>query len=328
MDVAPFAGERLEDTHESDDDAAGPEGQVLLDAEDGESPSHEEEVADSASPNEATSLESAELDFRPEEAEEAVVEEDFEAVSVVDGVENEALEADFEENFAEPPTPEEVWSSGEAEKTKESESDSQDRKSEPSVSGDSWEETEPVVQKEAREARDEPAPLRLAEPMNDLAVVVGWNAPSGWGGRYLRRIDDTQIAIGAGLAPLTLWGIKLSLIVRRAAESRQGFFQQASIGFSSGAENYEVLVVDENGSRTANFQKTGGRTLDLVLGYRWAVFSRSYAELLGGWSFNFRGTFLQRTGDGLVPLSEETRNEMEIQTPGGVILGLTFGWLL
>lgn len=170
--------------------------------------------------------------------------------------------------------------------------------------------------------------LRLAEPMNDLAVVVGWNAPSGWGGRYLRHVDDTRIAVGVGLAPLTLWGIKLSLIVRRGAGSRSGFFQQLSVGFSTGAENYEAVVLDENGARTASLRKTAGRTVDLVLGYRWEAFSSSYAELFAGWSLNFQGTFLQRTNETLVPLPEETRDELEIQTPGGIILGLTFGWLL
>lgn len=169
--------------------------------------------------------------------------------------------------------------------------------------------------------------FQLAEPMNDVALVVGWNAPSGWGGRYLRRIDDTQISVGIGLAPLTLWGIKLSLVVRRAAERRSGFFQQLSVGFSTGAESYEAVVMDENGAQTAVLRKTPGRTVDLVLGYRWGVFSNSYAELFTGWSFNFQGTFLQRTTDNLVPLPEQTRSELVIQTPGGVILGLTFGWL-
>lgn len=173
-----------------------------------------------------------------------------------------------------------------------------------------------------------PKPLRLVEPMNDIGLVIGWNAPSGWGGRYLRRVDDTPIAVGIGLAPLTLWGMKLSLIVRRAAESRFGFFQQVSVGFSTGAESYEAVVRSEDGAQTANLRKTPGRTLDLVLGYRWAVFSSSYAELIAGWSFNFKGTFLQQSDDELVLLPEETRNELAIQAPGGIVLGLTFGWRL
>lgn len=173
-----------------------------------------------------------------------------------------------------------------------------------------------------------PAPSLVLEtgPLNDLALVAGWNAPSGWGGRYLRRFPGTSLAAGAGLAPLTLWGIKLSLIVRRAPNFEHGFFQQISVGLSTGSDKEEEVLVDESGARAISLRKTPGRTLDFVVGYRWAVFTRSFAELFTGWSFNFQGTYLQNAEISKVPIPQSLREELDVRTPGGLVLGLSFGW--
>lgn len=171
-----------------------------------------------------------------------------------------------------------------------------------------------------------PSAAQEAPRLNDLGLDFGWNAPAGWGARYLRRIDGSGISVGVGFAPLTLWGMKLSFLFRHSSRAESGLFEQVSVAFLTGAERYEASVAEGEMARKAILKKTPGRTLDFAVGYRWRLFSSGYVEAASGWSFNFQGTFLQRTDEPLVELPDTLRDELELVTPGGVTLSLSAGW--
>ncbi len=171
-----------------------------------------------------------------------------------------------------------------------------------------------------------PAPAPKAEPLNDFALQLGWNAPAGLGGRYLRRIEGTGWEFGLGVALVTFWGSKLSVIARHQSDVAHGLYEQLSFGFTGGASNVtEPVVLPDGTSTAATFKRTPGRTLDCLAGYRFDL-TGSYVDLFLGASVNLQGTFLQ-TGRPLVEIDAATLAGLQLLEPGGLIWGASYGWL-
>lgn len=180
---------------------------------------------------------------------------------------------------------------------------------------------------------EQPAPaiakpaLPPPPPMNEFAFELGWNAPAGAGMRYMRQIEDTKFAIGAGFAPLTFWGVKLSFLARWAPSLWEGRYVQASLGLSTGADEAEQTLTDTSGATTtALFRKTPGRTLDLVVGYRFGRTS-TFLDIFGGYSLRLKGAALQLgTPDTLRTVDQAARDALDFQSPGGIVWGASYGW--
>ncbi len=180
-----------------------------------------------------------------------------------------------------------------------------------------------------------PAASRVhTEYLNDAGIEVGWNAPAEQGVRYLRRVEGSGWEFGLGAAFGTYWGPKLSLLARHQDDIERGFFEQASIGLMAGASGVKETVTSTEGKSTAaTFKRTPGRTFDFLVGYRvdlrktlLELLDSAYLDAFVGYSFNLQGTYFQ-TGSPLVQLDPSSRGSLSMQTPGGVIVGLSYGWL-
>lgn len=176
------------------------------------------------------------------------------------------------------------------------------------------------------ETKAKPAPK---ETRHELAVEIGWNAPAGWGFRYLFRIPKLPLSVGLGAALLTLWGPKLSVLARWSPRVDRGFFFQGSFAMSGGQRmELDVPVEQEGGGilmEKASLVFTPGRTLDVVGGWRWA-FGNGFLDVFGGYSVKLGGVALQDRTQSMVPLDDATRYALDLMSPGGLSWGLTWGW--
>lgn len=168
---------------------------------------------------------------------------------------------------------------------------------------------------------DAPRPTPAATPPLDLSLETGWNNAVGTGVRCLFVLPGTTWSAGGGLG-FTLWGPKLSLILRRAEQLESGAFFQAALGLTTGLADVAVPI----GGREGRFDYTPGRTIDLAYGTR-VAFGGGYAEFFLGYSVNLKGTVLQRpNADGeLLRLSEDDKASLLFGAPGGLGAGASWG---
>jgi hypothetical protein len=118
--------------------------------------------------------------------------------------------------------------------------------------------------------------------------------------------------------------MKWAVLVRHQSSFESGFFQQLSIGFSAGGETTTEQFKLTGRSETIALVRTEGRTLDGVLGYRWAIASWGI-EAFAGYSLRLRGTALQNLALTQLDVNEATRSALWIMQPGGISLGLAIG---
>lgn len=176
---------------------------------------------------------------------------------------------------------------------------------------------------------ESPKKAQPKETMHELAIEIGWNAPAGWGFRYLFRIPKTPVSVGLGAGLLTLWGPKVSVLARWSPKVESGPFFQGSFAMSGGSRGeVDVPVPLEGGGvsmEKASLVFTPGRTLDFVGGWRWA-FGNGFLDLFGGYSVKLGGVALQDRTQTMVELDETTRFALDLMSPGGISWGATWGW--
>jgi hypothetical protein len=166
----------------------------------------------------------------------------------------------------------------------------------------------------------EDAPI---ESDNEVTVELGWNSDAPVGLRYLRRIEDTWISFGVGVGGVTLWGPKLSAIIRFQPSFSSGFFGQVSGGFAQGGAFSQKMTQPGGAQETVQLIRTPARTADLLVGWRFP-WAGTFFEASAGYSFNLEGTVLQdSTKTNLV------MNWKDIPFPqaGGPAGAVAYGWL-
>lgn len=197
-----------------------------------------------------------------------------------------------------------------------------------------------AVRKEApkQDLPDTPEP-RLPEPPlpedgppasdNELTAGLGWNSDTPVGLRYLRRMEGTVVSFGLGLGLVTLWGPKLSAIIRFQPSFERGFFAQLSAGYTLGG-SFTAKVAPAGGkAETVHLVRTPSRTADVMVGWRLPVAS-NFVEASAGYSFNLQGTVLQEpmvdghTNRNQVPLDV---NSVPFNKAGGIAGAVSYGWL-
>lgn len=190
-------------------------------------------------------------------------------------------------------------------------------------------EPEPAIVASTPASPESPKKAHPRETMHELAIEIGWNAPAGWGFRYLFRIPKTPVSVGLGAGLLTLWGPKVSVLARWSPKVESGPFLQGSFAMSGGSRGeVDVPVPLEGGGvsmEKASLVFTPGRTLDFVGGWRWA-FGNGFLDLFGGYSVKLGGVALQDRTQTMVELDETTRFALDLMSPGGISWGATWGW--
>ena len=187
----------------------------------------------------------------------------------------------------------------------------------------------PVTVAPVETAPTPPAAVATAAPeqdwQNDLSLEAGWNTPTGQGLRYLRRLGHSHFSVGAGVGYAARWGWKFSVQARFSGKGRAGTFIQVSGSLLPGTERTSIDVTDVAGNQVSRpFQLTRAGTIDVGLGHRWGG-GRAFFELICGYSFNVRGTAFQLDRAAAVRLSESTRSELSLQSPGGIVAGASAG---
>jgi hypothetical protein len=161
------------------------------------------------------------------------------------------------------------------------------------------------------------------ESENELSVQAGWNSDAPFGLRYLRHIESTDLSFGAGAGAFTLWGPKVSVIVRYQPFFGAGLFAQSSAGFTQGGAFSQRVTTTSGQQATASLLHTPSRTIDLFLGwrYRWAG---SFLEAAAGYSFNLEGTVLQ---DPTKTQVDFDLKDIQFRQAGGPAGAVAYGWL-
>jgi hypothetical protein len=161
------------------------------------------------------------------------------------------------------------------------------------------------------------------ESDNEVTVELGWNSDAPVGLRYLRRIEDTWISFGIGAGAVTLWGPKLSAIIRFQPSFSSGFFGQVSGGFSQGGSFSQKLTQAGGQQQTAQLVRTPARTVDLLVGWRFP-WSGTFFEAAAGYSFNIEGTVLQDSTKTNVSINWK---DIPFPQAGGPAGEVAYGWL-
>jgi hypothetical protein len=164
---------------------------------------------------------------------------------------------------------------------------------------------------------------------NELTAELGWNSDSPVGLRYLRRIEGTPVSFGLGLGLVTMWGPKLSAIVRLQTSFEKGLFAQVSAGYSLGGEFTQKVTPKGGQPQTAHLLRTPSRTADVMVGWRLPIAS-NFLEASAGYSFNLQGTVLQQQvvdGHPNQPLMAVDLNDVPFNKAGGIAGAVSYGWL-
>ncbi len=161
-------------------------------------------------------------------------------------------------------------------------------------------------------------------PANEVSLEIGWNSDAPIGARYLRHVQATWVSFGIGIGALTVYGPKLSAIVRVQPDVTSGIFAQVSAGFTTG-DSFTQTLTPPGSSQPVNvhFIRTPSRTIDPMIGWRLRWGQGSFVEAMAGYSFNLAGTVLQQGGS---PVPVNT-TKISFDRAGGGAAAISYGWL-